>query len=159
MTKAIGPTFVAELLAAGVDITRPFSWSSDGSLNLSRLTAAEQTAVDAVYAAHDPAKPDPAQLFAMAIAAGCRISSAATPALNGTYAIDDAAQQTITGIAAGIAARNRVPGGGATFTYPDMAGTLHAFSAADFLDFATAVEDYVYALSNGQTPAQPVQIA
>jgi hypothetical protein len=139
MTKAIGPTFVAELLAAGVDITRPFSWSSDGSLNLSRLTAAEQTAVDAVYAAHDPTKADPTQVFAEAIGAGCQIVSTATPALNGTYAVDETAQRNISGIAAGIAARNRVPGGGATFTYPDMAGTLHAFSAADFLNFATAI--------------------
>ena len=45
-----------------------------------------------------------------------------------------------------LAARNRVPGGGATFRYGDIAGAPHDFTSADFLNFADAVEDYVYLL-------------
>jgi hypothetical protein len=97
--------------------------------------------------------------FFAALLAGCQIVSTGTPALNATYRIDQAQQQTIAGIATGIAARNRVPGGGADFNYPDIDGNLHAFTATNFLDFASAVEDYVYALSNGGSPAQPVTIA
>lgn len=94
-----------------------------------------------------------------AITGGLQIQSTATPALNGTYSIDDGSQKNISGIAAGIASRNRLPGGGSTFDYPDVTVTDHAFTAQNFLDFASAVEDYVYALSKGLTPTQPVVIA
>jgi hypothetical protein len=163
--KAIGPNFGNELAAYGAAhnvaiIGAHFAWHGDGTLEFFDDTPdAVKIAVDAVYAAHDPATPDPRQAFAAAMAAGCRIQSTATPGLDGTYAIDQAQQQIISGISTGIAARNRVPGGGASFNYPDASGQLHAFTAADFLNFAAAIEDYVYALSNGGAPAQPVQIA
>ena len=91
--------------------------------------------------------------------APCHVQSTATPSLDGDYAIDDASQQRIIGIAAGIAARGRLPGGGTTFNYRDAGGMPHAFSSTDFLNFAAALEDYVYALQNGQTPTSPVVIA
>lgn len=81
-----------------------------------------------------------------ALNAGIAIVSTATPALNGTYGVDSASQQFISGTAAGIAARNRVPGGGATFGYGDITGAPHNFAASDFLNFADAVEDYIYAI-------------
>jgi hypothetical protein len=57
-TKAIGPTFFAELKAAGL-VGLPFSWGADGSLTFSETLTAEQiSAIGAVYAAHDPSKPD-----------------------------------------------------------------------------------------------------
>lgn len=89
---------------------------------------------------------------------GLQIVSTSTPALNGTYAIDAATQQNISAVASGIASRNRVPGGGSTFNYFDMAGAPHAFSATNFLNFAAAAEDYIYALSQGTIGPQPVTI-
>lgn len=121
-----------------------------------------QDALDAAISAYDDgtyqAQRAGAAAFAGAVAAGCPVVSTAKPELNGTYAIDAAQQQIITGIATGIAARNRIPGGGATFIYPDVTGTPHNFSASDFLNFASAVEDYVYNLSNGLLVTQPVII-
>lgn len=101
----------------------------------------------------------PDQAFAAALAGGLAIVSTGTKALNATYAIDAPQQQRISGIAAGISARNRLPGGGSTFQYPDLSGADHDFGATDFLNFAAAVEDYVYALSRGEAPSQPVTIA
>jgi hypothetical protein len=56
MTKAIGPNFRAELLAAGLT-GLPFAWGDDGTLTFdSRMTDAQIAAVRAVYDAHDPAR-------------------------------------------------------------------------------------------------------
>jgi hypothetical protein len=72
------------------------------------------------------------------------ITSTATPALNGRYSIDPDAQQNITALSTGIAAGKPLPGGGSTFNYPSVDGTMHAFTGSDFLNFATAVEGYIY---------------
>ena len=54
MTKPIGPTFVAELAAAGL-LGLNFSWSSDGTFTFDpSMTQQQIAAVQAVYAAHDP---------------------------------------------------------------------------------------------------------
>ena len=111
--------------------------------------------------------PSPSQVFQQALAAGVAVTSTGTPSLNAIYTIDQKQDATITGIATGIAARGRVPGGGATFDYPDKAyldsdgasGSTHAFTGAQFLNLAAAIEDYVYALSRGQTPTTPLVIA
>ncbi len=53
--KAIGPSFGAELLTAGIPNGLPFSWSDDGTLSFSEGMAPEYiAAIQAVYAAHDP---------------------------------------------------------------------------------------------------------
>lgn len=54
---AIGPTFLEELRAAGLD-NLPISWdaASGTILGRDRLTPAQNTALDAVLAAHDPKK-------------------------------------------------------------------------------------------------------
>jgi hypothetical protein len=101
----------------------------------------------------------PAAQFAQALAAGIAIVSTSTPTLNGAYAIDTAAVSVIDGIYAGIRGGDDLPGGGATFSYRDIAGAPHDFSEATFAAFAKAVRDYRYALSEGQAPAQPVTIA
>lgn len=101
-------------------------------------------------------------------AAGVAIVSTGTPALNGTYAIDPATLANIVGLSTGIAAGKPLPGGGSTFNYRDIVGSPHAFTAANFLNFAAAIESYVYGadqaietLVNGGTampPSQPVTI-
>lgn len=98
------------------------------------------------------------QLVAATFAAGCQVVSPTRPEVNGTYAIDPAAVQSIAAIASGIVARNRLPGGGASFSFNDILGVPHVFDATTFLAFAEAIEDYVYALNCGDLPFQPRQI-
>jgi hypothetical protein len=105
-----------------------------------------------------PLPPTPAAVAGAKLAAGAAVTSTATPTLDGTYALGPAAQQMISSVAAGIAARNRVPGGGATFEYKDASGAAHSFTAQQFLDFASAIEDYVYAVVNGGSPTLPLTI-
>ena len=59
--KAIGKSFYAELLAANIPVSQlPFSWCDDGTLIYGdSVTDAQRAAIDAVYEAHDPTKPDP----------------------------------------------------------------------------------------------------
>lgn len=55
----IGPTFGAEVIAAGLG-GLPFSWIPDGAISGRRALSKEQNAaLDAVIAAHDPTKPLP----------------------------------------------------------------------------------------------------
>jgi hypothetical protein len=55
MVKAIGPTFHAELIAAGVTDWR-FTWGADGTLTFDP-DCAQVALVEQVYAAHDPTRP------------------------------------------------------------------------------------------------------
>ncbi len=75
---------------------------------------------------------------------GVVIVSTGTPELDATYAIDSASQANLTALSTGIAAGKPLPGGGETFNYPDITGTMHAFSAANFLNFAAEIEGYFY---------------
>ncbi len=107
-------------------------------------------------------------LYAAKLAAGVQIVSTATPALNGTYAIDLVTQQEITGVVTSIAAGRGLPLGAPVIPWPDAQGTPHSFTAPDFVNFAAAVRDYVFgllqtrgALMAGQPapwPAQPSTI-
>ena len=101
----------------------------------------------------------PQQRAAALISAGIAIASTGTPALNGTYAIDLASKTNIDGIYTGIKNGDGVPGSGETFNYADKNGTFHQFNATSFPNFAKAVRDYLYAISQGATPDTPVQIA
>jgi len=55
----IGPTFAAELAAAGLG-GLPCSWCPDGTVNVAQLSAAQQQIFQQVLAAHDPTKQAPA---------------------------------------------------------------------------------------------------
>jgi hypothetical protein len=136
---------------------------------------AANNAPTAIGAAADLADVMLTQWLPPTLRAGVAVLSTATPALNGTYTLDPGAPSSlpglnaITSISTGIAAGKALPGGGTTFNYADVTGTPHAFTAANFLNFAAALESYVYALtqavgflvSGGTTtlPAQPVVIA
>jgi hypothetical protein len=87
-----------------------------------------------------------------------RIQSTSNPALDGAYTITHDQQAIIDGIYAGIKNGDGVPGGGTTFNYPDSSGVMHAFDAASFPNFAKAIRDYLYQLSQGASPSQPVAI-
>jgi hypothetical protein len=122
---------------------------------IAAMTAAQQQA--AAIAAAEAA-------YAAAIAAGIQITSTSSPALNGSYAIDQTAQDAMTEVVTGIADGEGLPGGGATFIYPDASGAPHTFTAAQFTTFAVVVRNYVYALDlfvegQGEMPSPSATIA
>ena len=100
-----------------------------------------------------PAAPTAAELAAQqlaatvaaAFAAGLTITSTSTPAINGTYAVDQSAQTRISAIETAILKNGAFPGSNGTqMAYPDISGKLTVFpSTALFSEFATAVADYV----------------
>jgi hypothetical protein len=106
--------------------------------------------------------------FGALMATGVTIASVATPALNGTYAIDAVMQQRIQAIVDGINSGKGLPHGATTIAWPDTVGARHNFAAADFLNFAAAVRDYVFDLLGTESaliqglaaswPAQPSPI-
>ncbi|MGF6664837.1 hypothetical protein QF000_006505 [Paraburkholderia atlantica] len=120
-----------------------------------------------------PAAPTAAELEAQelaqsaqhALATGLQIASTGTPALNGTYAVDQLSQSDIIAIETSLNAGKGFPGGSSTFGYPDATGAMHTFSEANFTDFAAAVRDFVYgcraAIAGTSTslPASVVTIA
>lgn len=60
--SAFGPTFDNEIATAGL-IGAPFAWNSDGTVSgRENLTDAQNAALDAVIAAHDPKKQPPPQI-------------------------------------------------------------------------------------------------
>jgi hypothetical protein len=56
MAVVLGPTFGAEVIAAGLG-GLPFAWGTDGGISgRESLTPAQNATLDAVIAAHDPSK-------------------------------------------------------------------------------------------------------
>lgn len=117
--------------------------------------------------------PSAAGLAAI-IATGCKITSTATPALNGTYGIDPVSQGQVT--AESIYIQATTAQGSAKFTnglttkpWSDALGGLHTFTTTQFISFAEALAQYVDGLATtsatlaaGGTatwPAQPISIA
>jgi len=87
---------------------------------------------------------------------GITITSTSTPALNGTYRVDARSQNQITSIYVGIKGGDGLPGNGGAFSYLDAAGMPHSFTADQFVAFAKAVRDYVYALNIASMQSSPV---
>lgn len=85
--------------------------------------------------------------YAAAIAAGVVIVSTGTPALNGTYAIDQASLSRITAEQVYIATTGTFTNGQTTRAWLDASGTPHVFpSTAEFTAFAETVAQYEDAL-------------
>ena len=76
--------------------------------------------------------------------AGVQITSTSTPALNGSYPIDEGSQTDMSALAAGIAAGKGLPSGSSTFAYPNAEGAEVVFTADQFTAFAAAIEAYLY---------------
>ncbi|GAB2877661.1 hypothetical protein GCM10027093_11200 [Paraburkholderia jirisanensis] len=134
--KAIGPDFQYELVAAGVS-GLPFTWDSEGNIAFGATLTTEQiSAIEAVYAAHNPAAIPLVQQAAMQLASGIQIVSTSTPTLDGTFACDSLSQADIVAIETSLNAGKGFPGGATTFNYPDVSGVMHAFSESNFTDFA-----------------------
>lgn len=110
--------------------------------------------------------PTLAQQAQALIAAGCEIVSAGTPALNGTYSCDDAAQGKLNRMYS-LIQRNggAFPGGLTSLPWPDASGAVHVFpSVTEFLDFEAAIGVFALACEMvkttgaGSLPTQPVDI-
>ena len=74
------------------------------------------------------------------------------------------ASRSIQAIVDGINSGKGLPHGATTIAWPDTAGVRHNFAAADFLNFAAAVRDYVFdllgtesALAQGLAASWPAQ--
>jgi hypothetical protein len=90
-----------------------------------------------------------AQQAAVAIAAGVTITSTATPAINGVYACDTAAQGNLNSTYNLIqrAGGSAFPAGLAALPWPTAAGVVSFTRPSDFLNVATAIGDYVLAVT------------
>ena len=84
------------------------------------------------------------QCAPLAQGAGVAVVSTGTPAISATYPIDPVAQAQMSAIAAGLAAGRGLPGGGATFLYPDINHAQRSFTSANFLAMASAIEGFLY---------------
>ena len=104
-----------------------------------------------------------------AVAAGVQVTSTGTPALNGTYALDQTTLGRITAEQVYIATAGKFTNGSTTRAWLDAAGAPHTFpSTAAFTAFAEAVAQYddalIAALDTGLAggawvaPAQPAAI-
>jgi hypothetical protein len=103
-----------------------------------------------------------AEKFALGIA----IASTGTPAIDATYALDQTTLDQVGSVARDAAAGLGLPGGGATFVYPDIAGAPRTFTAAAIQGLYKAMRDCVFALNEtaatlaaGGTAAWPDQRA
>src|ERR1700688_568043 len=118
-------------------------------------TTAQLNALAAPVAAQQAA----AAAAAAAFSAGIQITSSATPALNGTYAIDAVHQQLIAAEQLYILTKGTFTNGGTTKPWLDASNVAHTFpSTAEFTAFAEAVAQYLDALMSGAAPSQPSPI-
>jgi hypothetical protein len=92
--------------------------------------------------------PTLADQAAAAIASGLAITSTATPALDGTYACDDAAQARINRVSVYLQVNGSFPGGASTIVWVDATGAQHTFTEAQFKTFTAAIGTYVAALDD-----------
>jgi hypothetical protein len=123
-----------------VDPADPSTWRIDFD---SSCTSDQMAAGKAAALAFNIAAAEQAGQLDTILAAGLTITSTGTPSLNGTYGVGATEQANITAIASGLNA-GKVPDGGSTFEYLDATGTPHSFTSADFINFASAVMNYVY---------------
>jgi len=105
-----------------------------------------------------------ATMLATKMIAGIVLTSTSTPALNGTYALDDVSQGQIYQIGLYANQFGVFPSGGSTLEYPDASGTPHNFTVVEFVAFLKAVSALVSALTtqsgimaHGGTPSWPSQ--
>ena len=155
--------------AAATDLVASETW-----VDIDAISSKPQigwTYTNGVFASNQPAPPAPtlAQQAAAALNAGLNITSNGTPAINGTYACDNAAQAKLNRVYGLIqrAGGNALPGGLSTLPWllADGKTAVEFTSVAPFLAVEQAIGDYVLALDliiatgAGMLPAAMVNIA
>jgi hypothetical protein len=105
-----------------------------------------------------------ATLLATKIAAGLVLTSAGTPVLNATYALDPVSTAQIFQIGLYAAQFSMFPSGASTQAYPDASGTPRVFTVTQFVAFLHAVASLISGLTTqagimaqGGSPAWPSQ--
>ncbi|UNC12853.1 hypothetical protein FE249_00720 [Acidiphilium multivorum] len=150
----------------------PFTASKDD------VEAHGVTVFDAIVAAaatvpigaYTPPQVSLGQQASAAMFGTVQLTSDATPALNATYEIDAESQGDLQAEVLAYETNGQFLDGQTTIQWPDTAGALHTFTAAQFKAFATAIGAYVgllksirrtNALPTGMTsfPAATVTIA
>lgn len=152
--KAIGPNFANELAAYGIAnniaiLGAHFAWHADGTLEFFADTPAPvEAAVQAVYAAHDPTKPDPKAAAAALFAAGIVITCTSTPAVSGTYGtLPPQDEINLTGMQSAVQA-NVFPG-----YYRDITGAKHTMTPAQMTELAEAALAFIVAVDDAMEAA------
>ena len=108
--------------------------------------------------------PTIADQAATALAAGLAITSTATPALDGIYAIDQTSQFKMLAQVVALMKNGTFTNGTTTILWPDTSGNGHAFDPVSFGNFATACGVYANELTviinnnAGTLPANSVTI-
>ena len=112
-----------------------------------------------VLVAATPPAPTLAQQAMLALAGGLTITSAGTPALNGTYAVDPATLDHIQAEMLAVQIVGTFADGATTVAWPDASGALHNFpSIAEYKAFALSVMAFVaacYKAINGSASTLP----
>ncbi len=123
------PGFTVEFIAVPSDVAQ-IGWGWNGTAFVS------------------PPSPAPtlAQILAAKLASGIAITSTGTPAISATYALDQTTLDQIGAVARDSAAGLGLPGGAATFTYPDINGVPRTFTGAQIQALYKAMRDCVFAL-------------
>lgn len=136
MAKTIGPNFANELAAAEIN-GDGISWDTAGYMIRADMADAKEGPVAAVYAAHDPARPDPKVEATKLLTTGLAITSSGDPTINGTYGTAQADEIVITGLQVAVKA-SVFPG-----FFRDIAGKRHAMTAEQFIAIATALLGFI----------------
>lgn len=152
---------VMELISldASIPVANAFEASVVASLvNVTSVTPQPQqgwTYSGGVFSA--PAAPPaatPAQEYAALVAGGLAITSTGTPAVTGTYAIDDDQQDVITRLQTYIAKNGTFPGGLSSVQLRLANGAYIAIpSVTVFQEIGTAIGNFVADLDNAELTA------
>lgn len=149
---------VAQLVTVDGDITELFHSGIIGP-DVTNVSPQPQvgwtyTVAAGTFAAPATIAPTAAQEANTLLAAGLAITSTGTPSINGTYACDDAQQDTITKLQTYIAKNGVFPGGLSSVQLRLTNGSTVAIpSVALFQEIATAIGDFVAEVDEAELTA------
>lgn len=141
-------------------MTNPMEMINGELIEMSDADYATFQTIQAAAAAQQAALL-PQKNASAAISSGIVITSTGTPALNGTYPLDQDTQGQLNGVITFILINGTFPNGISEMPWYDTSGAMHLFpSVAAFKDFATAFANYVatvtiYANSGGTIGSIP----
>lgn len=130
---------------SGVHWTNP-----DGSVSSASVTDPDVAAwLASGHRPADMAGPDYGTRYSAALAAGLAVTSTGTPLINDTYPIDPGNINTLA-VAIYLRAKSGLglPGGVASITLPNLAGTaFHSLTATNVANLGDAITEYLVALT------------
>lgn len=75
---------------------------------------------------------------------GATVSSTGTPAINAIYGMDPTSFSRLNTITSMLSNGKALPSGTTTFSYPDVTGNLHTFTATNIINLASALQAWRY---------------